>query len=178
MKKTFLTIIALGAMNVWAMGQGTWTSGQSMPTSRYNLSVIAAEYSGDIFAIGGQGGAGIYDRVERYSPWIDTWDTACARMPKPKMSCGTGAVADVVYLIGGSDAATYFSSVYAYNTLENTWDTLKTPMPQGPRSEMASAAFNGVIYLFGGSNGGLPLNRVEAYDPIADTAGGIPWQTK
>jgi N-acetylneuraminic acid mutarotase len=152
-----------------------WTTKSPMPTPRYSHGTCAV--NGKIYAIGGETtGNGCNSpatqKVEKYNPSTDSWNTTNTDMPMARESFGISEVNGKIYVIGGSPitCSNHTSTVQEYDPQTDTWDTTKTPMPT-PRSGLSASVVNGKIYAIGGYryNPYEPLNNVEEYDPVNDS---------
>lgn len=164
----------LDTNEVYDAAANTWTSKASMPTARQNLAVgvVSSLVSTQIYAIGGDGTAGILNTVEMYDPATDTW-TPKASMPTARDRLVVGVVNSQIYAIGGynSNNNLWLNTVEVYDPATDTWVT-KAPMPTA-RGNLAVAVVNNQIYAIGGDgNGGggnaVLLNTVEMYDPASN----------
>jgi RNA polymerase sigma factor (sigma-70 family) len=157
-----------------AMGGGTWTQKDGMPTARSYSG--AAVVDGKIYVIGGvvtknpnipTRHAQTTAAVEEYDPTTDTWDRK-ADMPTERAWLATSAVNGIIYAIGGWigwDEGRFFSIVEAYDPAAGKW-TRKADM-SAPR-ETCAVTVDGKIYAIGGFRWPQTLSIVEVYDPATD----------
>jgi DNA-binding CsgD family transcriptional regulator len=142
-----------------------WQSKAPLLTARSGLA--ATTYANQIFAIGGETGAGVTDAVEQYDPVTDAW-----RSLAPKPSAVTDVQAAVIggkiYVPGGREASGKIVSVLeAYDPRTDRWER-RASLPTA-LSAYALVAFEGNLYVFGGWGGDNYLASVYKYDPSTDT---------
>ena len=145
--------------------EDSWTTLESMPTSRSGLGV--AVVNGRIYAIGGDGGSNV---TEEYNPITGTW-TVKKPMPTGRSRFGISVYENKIYVIGGATTDGFAAANEVYDPLTDTWET-KTPLPKGGRAELSASAINGKIYVVGGyffSGYYVSSNALEVYDPETDT---------
>ena len=141
-----------------------WQQLAPMPEPR--MGMAAAAYDGDIYAIAGEGPAGVSGAVFRYLPEEDVWD-ALSDKPTPVTDVHAARIGEKLYVPGGRLAdGTSTAILEIYDPRTDTW-AAGAPLPQ-PVSAYALADFEGQLYLFGGWDGQAALAAVYIYDPAAD----------
>lgn len=142
-----------------------WKVRASMPTARASLAVAA--YENRIYAIGGEGAAGLSAANERYDPTTDAWEEL-APMPTALSDVSAAAIGGRVYVPGGKLASGRpTTALSVYDPIGNKWES-RAPLPIG-LSAYALTAFEGKLYLFGGWDGERFVAAVYEYDPELDT---------
>ena len=141
-----------------------WVSNGTIMSPRYGAG--SAQYSGEIYLLGGCISDGISAANEQYDPLSKTI-VAKANMPTARYGLSAVCVNGKIYAIGGYNGS-YLGTVEVYDPMTNTWTT-KRSMPTA-RCNFGMTEFNGKIYVVGGRT--YPddyLNVVEEYDPSSDT---------
>jgi len=163
------TLYALGGFlsgtgylnKVQAYDGASWTTVTPMATGRGFAGVgVVGE---TLYAIGGRGSTGWLNSVEAFKD--GAW-TSATPLPEPRALHGVGVIRDTLYVIGGrTPAAT--DSVLAFDGVR--W-TPSSPIPGGPRSNIAVAAVGPMLYVCGGYVG-------RAYSTSVLTFNGAEWDT-
>jgi DNA-binding CsgD family transcriptional regulator len=141
-----------------------WQAKADLPTARSGLAVAA--YENKVYAVGGEALEGVTDRVERYDPATDTWETLRPK-PLPVAHVSAAVVGGKIYVPGGRLASGGVTDVLeAYDPRQDRWEQ-RAPMPAA-LSAYALVAFEGRLYLFGGWDGKRYRAEVYEYDPSRD----------
>jgi len=148
----------------------TWTSKESMPTSRADLGVGVV--GNKLYAIGGTVFLmdwQYYDVVEEYDPVLDAWFKK-SPMPNGRSNFALGVANKRIYIIGGlsnlggtSKSAVSVNTVDEYHPGSNSW-TVKAPF-SSVRYSLGSGVVNNRIYAIGGIAHGSYSPVVEVYKP-------------
>ena len=151
-----------------------WQELTPMPESRVGLAVIA--YDNQIYAIAGEGEAGVSDSVFRYDIEDGNW-SLLHNKPTPVTDIGGVLIGEEIYIPGGVDAnGTPVAVLEIYDPRHDTWRT-GASLPK-PISAYAIAGFEGKLYLFGGWDGEDAVENVWSYDPTEDKwVGGTAMET-
>ena len=190
-----LTVTALdGAANTKQVTLQTvtfvaWQVEEAMPTSRYQLGLVASPNDVYLYAVGGWKNVLTGDNffqieraskaLERYNVCTQTWDRL-AELPGPRANAGTALLNGKLYVMGGNSNAVGFElyefkqydSVFVYDIATNSWSEA-APLPRAYTS-MAVAALNGKLYVFGGLDEfSYTSSQTYEYDPASNT-----WATK
>ncbi len=153
-----------GGSSLSATEPPRWQQMAVLPTPRRGLAVVA--FDSQIFAIAGEGAAGVTGLVDRYDPATDQWTS---RSPKPVPVADVSAVVigGRVFMPGGRLAGgQVIDRLEIYDPLQDVWETGES-MPAA-RSAYALAAFEGRLYVFGGWDGAAFVNTVYMYTPDRD----------
>jgi N-acetylneuraminic acid mutarotase len=151
------------------VGNGDWTIGAGMPTSKYNLA--AASSGGRLYAFGGLDVTAPSNAAAVYDPALDAWSPLPA-MPTAREGLAAAAVSGAVYAIGGNTAGNVpLGAVERFDPTTGNWSG-RAPMPTA-RRYLSTAVVNGIIYAIGGEiDDGVQatsVGTVEAYDPASNT---------
>ena len=141
-----------------------WSSEAQMPTPRGRLAVVAC--SGRIYAIGGDGRAGVTGVVEEYDPGENIWRRRSSK-PLPLANIGAAVIGERIYVPGGYTADRAASGVLEfYDVAADSWGQL-APLPEALFG-YAVASYQNKLYVFGGSNGSGYVSSVYVYDADRD----------
>jgi N-acetylneuraminic acid mutarotase len=161
---------ATGTVEAYDPASDSWSTKASMPTARGFLATCVLNDT--IYAIGGWNNASMgLKTVEAYDPVSNSWTTKTS-MQTGRNGLGAEVVNGRIYALGGYLSET--NVVEEYDPVSNLW-TYKTSMPT-TRFYFASEVINDRIYIAAGRSAGVNLGPTYEYDPVADTAGGTPWQ--
>jgi DNA-binding CsgD family transcriptional regulator len=141
-----------------------WQELAPMPEPRAGMAAVA--YSGDIYAIAGEGPEGVQGTVFRYITQEDTWETLSDK-PTPVSDVKGALIGEKIYVPGGltmDGSPTDILEIYDPRT--DTWE-VGASLPKAI-SAYALADFEGQLYLFGGWDGEGALADVVVYDPVDD----------
>jgi DNA-binding CsgD family transcriptional regulator len=145
-------------------GDSPWREQAQMPTRRAYLALAVVD--GRIFAVAGQGPAGVTGAVEVYDPAKDIWSRGSDK-PTPTTYVAGAAIGTDLYVPGGcDDAGAPMQTVEVYDTATDAWREVSS-LPR-PLCAYALAALNGKLYLFGGWDGKQYTADAYAYDPQTD----------
>ena len=157
----------------WVAETNTWYERTPLPDARFAASGGAVNQAGPIdggqigiWAIGGQGGSGLFDTLTRF-----TYDLDYARRLTP-MGAGRflhGAVSldRSIYLFGGRDFQEVLEG-YVFDPETETYNVM-TALPSA-QNGLAGIAVNGVLYAIGGANQfGLSVPHTRVYDAVDHT---------
>jgi DNA-binding CsgD family transcriptional regulator len=142
-----------------------WRALAPMPQPRagHALAPVTLNGSSYLFAIGGQGPAGVSGDVLRYDIASDSWARYTAKST-PVADVSAVVIGGKIYVPGGRTADGSISpALEVYDPQSDTWDEL-APMP-APRSRYGLAAVEGKLYLFGGWDGADYAADVWQYTP-------------
>jgi DNA-binding CsgD family transcriptional regulator/N-acetylneuraminic acid mutarotase len=141
-----------------------WHDKTQLPAARSGLA--AAAYENQVYAIGGEGPAGVSAVVERYDPASNAW-TTLSSMPVPAADIAGAVIGGLIFVPGGRLASgAITSTLEVYNPRQDSWEQ-RSPMP-ATLSGYALAAYEGKLYVFGGWDGHRYVDSVYDYDPISD----------
>lgn len=141
-----------------------WEELTPIPEPRAGMAAIT--YSGNIYAIAGEGPQGVSGSVFRYETSEDRWDQLKDK-PIPVADVEGVLVGEKIYIPGGRLANGENTDVMeVYDPRKDTWER-KASLPT-KISGYGLASFEGQIYLFGGWDGEKILDIVLRYDPIGD----------
>lgn len=137
-----------------------WETRTTLPASRAGFA--STTYNGRIYVIGGDDGAGVTNRVDRYDPGGDTW-ARLRNKPTPVVDVQAVAIGGKIYVPGGARADRTVSDVFEmYDPQNEQWlELAKLP---APRSGYTLAAIEGELFLFGGWDGTKAHATVWSYD--------------
>lgn len=155
----------IGAVEVFAPADGTWTSIADLPTPRLGLAAATGK-DGRIYAIGGRDEAGApTDVVEIYTPSTKTWSTG-PKLGTKRLSLVAVAGADgKIYAIGGRDAENApLAVVEALDVDAATW-TSAPPLLTARYWFGATLGSDGHIYAVGGLDDIGFLDSIEVFTP-------------
>ncbi len=144
--------------------QDRWQELAPMPAARTGLAATA--YDGNIYAIAGEGPAGVSRSVFRYVMEDDRWESLEDK-PTPVQDVEAALIGEKIYVPGGllgDGAPTNILEIY--DPRANQWES-GAPLPV-KLSAYAMADFEGQLYLFGGWDGQKALDNVFIYDPGTD----------
>jgi N-acetylneuraminic acid mutarotase len=132
--------------------QGEWRLGQTMlAPPRSELPAVTLDDW--IYVPGGFGGE---NRLDRYDPVADLWQTL-TDMPAGRHHLMATAYADYLYILGGAEAGSWTptNTFWRYDPAINTWNEVGMM----PESRLAGSAVNlgDKIYLVGGAGGSEDL---------------------
>jgi len=143
----------------------SWRARAPLPTPRWGIAVAAV--AGQLYAIGGNSGAGVLGTVEAYDPAKNQWVTR-APMPTPRSFAGVGVVGGLIYVFGGSAVGGVpFANLEIYDPATDSW-TRGSDMPLGVQAPGAGASGAG-LYAVGGLVRGAIARTLQFYDPGQDT---------
>ncbi len=146
--------------------QGTWRAGTSMPVpARSEMPAITL---GNWVYV--PGGFGDTDRLDRYNPKNDQWQSRAA-MPAGRHHLMAVAYNNQLYVFGGAQAQSWAptNTVWRYDATTDKWQDLN-PMPEA-RLAGAAATLNDKSYIVGGTGGG---NTLLEYSPSENTWRHLP----
>lgn len=179
-----LTVVLLGAAAFWLTAQSRlavplptaspapprWQPLADMPTARSGLA--AAVYNDQIYAIGGEGTAGVTGIVERYDLTSNTWE-GLPSMPTPVTDVSAVVIGGQIYVPGGRLASGVITNTLEmYDPRDQRWAQL-APMPTA-LSAYALAAFEGRIYVFGGWDSHQYVSLAYEYSPDLNQWSALP----
>ncbi len=142
-----------------------WQKLAPMPAGRVGMAAVV--YSGDIYAIAGQGADGPSGSVFLYIPETDSW-TQLTNKPTPVADVQGVLISEKIYIPGGiAGDGSPTSILEIYDPRQDEWSN-GAPLPQ-PISAYALAGFEGQVYLFGGWDGEETLDVVYVYEPQTNT---------
>jgi len=144
--------------------QDRWQELAPMPAARTGLAATA--YDGNIYAIAGEGPAGVSGSVFRYITEENRWESLEDK-PTPVRDVEAALIGEKIYVPGGllgDGAPTNILEIY--DPRANQWES-GAPLPV-KLSAYAMADFEGQLYLFGGWDGQKALDNVFIYDPGTD----------
>jgi DNA-binding CsgD family transcriptional regulator/N-acetylneuraminic acid mutarotase len=146
-----------------------WKENAPMPTARYGLA--ASVYENMIYAIAGESGLGVTNKVERYDPATNSWQ-ALKDKPTAVSDVSAVVIGGKIYVPGGKLSSGEVTNLFEiYDPRLNDW-TQGAPLPAAICG-YAIAVYEGKLYLFGGWDGKNYLDTVLEYDPDQDL-----WKTK
>lgn len=146
-----------------------WRGLAPLPEPRSAFALAPASFNGAsyLYAMGGEGPAGVSGEVLRYDIEADSWARYTAK-PTPVADVRAAVIGGRIYVPGGRGAdGSISAALEAYDPQSDTWAEL-APLP-APRSRYALAAVEGKLYLFGGWDGGDFAGQVWQYSPDTDT---------
>ncbi len=145
-------------------GLSDWQAKSPMLTPRQGLAAVG--YEDMIYSIGGEDEDGVLDRVDRYNPRTDEWQSLEDK-PTAVSEIRAGVIGGNIYVPGGKLAGGQISDLLEiYSPREDRWQK-GAALPEA-RSAYALAVFEGKLYLFGGWDGSSFRNEVFVYDPGQD----------
>jgi N-acetylneuraminic acid mutarotase len=147
----FLTVLLLLALAPIARAQTSgWSFRAPMPSPRAGAAVVAFE--GKIWVIGGRtAGGSVTDRVERYDPATDTWETNLPELRDERVNGAAVVFGDRVVVTGGRDAdGNVLKDAEYFDRADNRWRSF--PNLRREREGHAMVVLNGQIYAAGGVN--------------------------
>lgn len=147
-----------------------WLVGVELPTAQVGLVLAAVGL--DLYAIGGEGEAGISGRTYIYRPNAATWEIG-ADKPTPVTDAAAVVLFGEIYVVGGQQAdGTVTNRVEVYSPANQAWrPAAALPQPLSGGLALTDGSF---LYLFGGWNGADYLAESFLYDPSADTWRPLP----
>ena len=165
---------ATGANQIYNPKTDTWSNGNSMPTARSALGVVAVAAHGQtlIYAIGGRDFKGVHaglSAVEAYDPATDRWITK-APMPTYRHALTATLGPDgKIYAIGGANHELgYTNAVEVYDPRTNAW-RVGTSLPNAVEcaASVSTAGKRGQILVIGGWGvlDKVDLNTVRSFNP-------------
>lgn len=139
-----------------------WTEVAGLPAPRYNLAVV--QFSGAIYALGGEDDATYSDDVFRFDGmnWTQVED-----LPYPCSEMAVAVHDGRIYLIGGNTTG---SSVLSYDGA--AWRT-EPGLPE-LRYGLGAAALNGILYAVGGMERGAQCDVFQFADGVWSEAPALP----
>jgi len=138
-----------------------WNERASLPDPRAGMAVVI--YNEQVYAVAGEGAAGVSGAVERYDPESDRWE-ALSPKPLPVADVSAAVLGGKIYLPGGrTEGGEVTERMEIYDPLEDRW--MEGPSLPAPVSAYALAVFEGKLFLFGGWDGAAYLDSVYEYDP-------------
>lgn len=141
-----------------------WQQLASLPEPR--AAMAAAAYDGQIYALAGEGPAGVSGSVFRYDPPTDAWEQLSDK-PTPVADVHAALIGEKLYVPGGRLGDGGVTDILEiYDPRRDTWEA-GAPMPLA-LSAYGLADFEGQLYLFGGWDGESAQDVVLIYDPGAD----------
>jgi DNA-binding CsgD family transcriptional regulator len=144
--------------------ENRWQELAPMPEARSGLAATA--YDGNIYAIAGEGTAGVSGSVFRYLTEEDRWEQRRDK-PTPVRDVDAVLIGEKIYVPGGRQADERPTDILEiYDPRTDNWES-GAPLPQAI-SAYALADFEGQMYLFGGWDGEKALDVVYIYDPGMD----------
>ncbi|GIV96604.1 MAG: LuxR family transcriptional regulator [Herpetosiphonaceae bacterium] len=144
--------------------QAGWDRRAPLPEPRADLALAFSD--GELYAIAGEGPAGVSGAVWRYDPLTNSWK-ALAGKPLPVAEISAAVLGRNIYVPGGrTSTGDATAEVEVYKPQEDRWER-RAPLPE-PRSGFGLAAIEGRLYLFGGRNQNGPTRSVFIYDPALD----------
>jgi DNA-binding CsgD family transcriptional regulator len=148
-----------------ADAEARWQELAPMPEPRAGMAAVA--YDGDIYAIAGEGQAGVRGTVFRYITQEDTWERLSDK-PTPVTDVKGALIGEKIYVPGGETADGNPTDILEiYDPRTDTWE-VGASLPKAI-SAFALADLEGKMYLFGGWDGEGALADVYIYDPVGDT---------
>ncbi len=166
---TYANDFTLSLVQIYNPQTDTWTTGNPMPTGRWEQGAVKAQ-DGLIYVMGGINNNTVtpYAIVERYDPYLNSW-TPAAPMPRPSGFFGSTLGPDgLIYVFGGSRywgiwfGGRQYNTVEAYDPTSNTWYDVGT-MPSRTQEDGAALAPDGRMFVIGGANatsGGLQVSNI------------------
>ena len=148
----------VGTNEEYNPAKNTWTQKAPMPTPR--ILFATAVYQNKIYCIGGKTSSGYTAVNEVYNPVTDNWETK-ASIPQSTGWLKATIVGEKIYAID------YYGNNYQYDPGANLW-TVKTPAPNAPSVNQASASFGKKIYVIGGFSQDSYHNLNQIYDTQTD----------
>jgi N-acetylneuraminic acid mutarotase len=140
-------IYAIGGCTLWSSGcsggysnamtrydpaTNTWTTLANIPTARYLLKAVLGS-NGKIYAIGGQGEAGMLTTVEEYDIATNTWRVQTSLAVGRRGIGAASALNGKLYVAGGADFAFNTTNLLDVGTLSDgataTPTATATPLP-------------------------------------------------
>ena len=88
----------MASVEVYDPATDRWEAGVPLLTARSSLAVLAL--GGQLYALGGEGAAGVSDAIERYDPATRVW-TALPAMPLKTHGLAAVVVGNSLYVMGG-----------------------------------------------------------------------------
>lgn len=147
-----------------------WQALAPLPEARFGLA--AAEYQGQIYAIGGETPLGVSASVACYDPVANSWDVRASK-PTPAADIGAAVLEGKIYAPGGRLSSGEVTDILEiYDPLQDRWSQ-GASLPK-PLSAYALVAFEGKLYLFGGFDGRSYVSDVYAYEPGDDAWQALP----
>ena len=159
--------IFVDTVEVYDPTSDQWTTGPSMTTARYALSVtLGADQL--IYAVAGVDDNDLYlDSAEALDTTKGTWSPVAQLAHGARAVAGSATGADGrVYVVGGLSATgSPLDFVEVLTPGAAQWQSVASlPTPIG--SAATAAAHDGRIYVFGGTNSpGAFVKTVQAYSP-------------
>jgi DNA-binding CsgD family transcriptional regulator/N-acetylneuraminic acid mutarotase len=145
--------------------QPRWLILPSMPSPRSKLAAVAM--NGMVYAIGGETGQNVSDRLEAYDPSTTAWTTHKSK-PTPVSEIQAAVLGGKIYVPGGKlNNGEASQQLEIYDPFHDAWE--RGPDLPYPVSDYALAAFEGKLYLFGGRDDKTIYDRVLEYDPSLQT---------
>lgn len=142
-------------MMVYDPIENTWDTARAPMLGPARDHIHAVVIDGLIYAIGGRNAGvhtGVYDRLDRYNPQTDQWETLAA-MDYPTSSMAVGVINNKIHVAGGEDidGDCVIRVHEVYDPATNAWETVgEIPTP---RHGLASAIIDNRWYIVGGSKG-------------------------
>lgn len=159
-------------LDIWLANAWSLASYADVPAALRD--VVAVEYGGYIYVIGGQNtGSNTVATLYRYNPTNNTWTTLTS-MPAVRKLHSAVVVNGKIYVMGGTatggiGSPTSVQTTYCYDIATDIWTTLAN-MPLARHSH-AAVAVGTKIYVVGGyySQGSATVNTCYEYDTNNDT---------
>lgn len=173
---TGVSSAALGVVEEFAPGMGTWTTHNPITPRMYSAAAsFPVTLDQHIVVVGGESGAASLDYVDQYNP-LTGFTTALTQLPTPRGRLALVGSGSKLYAIGGYSRASsqWLKTVEEYDSVMTTWTTRSAMLTE--RGHAVAALLNGQVLVAGGEkNAGqqAKLNVLESYDPISNT-----WTTK
>ncbi|CAG7822048.1 unnamed protein product [Allacma fusca] len=155
---------------VWAYDRKSDSWYESVPMKSHRVHVAVSGFNGELYAVGGIGGANENDEsymssVEKFDPMTNAW-TTLAPMHEERAFHSVAVVDCFIYAMGGCNGKMWLRAVEKFDTMCGQWS--KVCNMSVPRSSFGTTVSNGRIYCCGGYDGTNFLNTVEKYNPRTD----------
>ncbi|HRY32177.1 MAG TPA: T9SS type A sorting domain-containing protein [Bacteroidales bacterium] len=151
-------------LDVYYPFNNSFTSMNPMPTPREEL--VACEYGGEIYAIGGGFDPNSIVAVETYNFLTGNWGIRPA-MPTGRREACLAVVNNKIYIFGGLGSPNAGKAVECFDPSTNIWVS-KTPLAS-ERKYCAVGVVNGKVYLIGGDVASGHTAECSEYNPATDT---------